>query len=448
MESRSEDRPAEAPRHCVLGAALALMALTSACATYGSAALTWDGASLLFGFLDTQSVSLPHHRFSVALFQVPALWASKVTSNVRVVELVYCALYTSVPCVSAWASWLAVRATRPRLVVFPLTWLCCGAVAGQLFFVTEALLAVNLAWPLLLVVVTGFSVGRLTWSALGVLLLFGLHPVSGPLLVLVAVSAVVCATAEQARRRELHAAASVLGALGAARIVMAFRDVYERSQADVQLADVWQSLHLPRAAVMAVTALPALVLTMQLAQRKARTLTFGLLLVALVVVLTALLPWAANVQAWRDELNFRFIAPLAALPFFVAALIALRVGRPSAALGLDDQLVCLGGALVFVGVLSVQTRLWFGLRQRLESTLASSESRCVSMNDTPEAALTALRWWTTPSYALLIQGRAPRSLLLAGDDCSREEHAEMIPVNPWYQRQRDTGWFDLRRTGL
>ena len=149
------------PQDGAVAVALGLLLLVACVATYCGAALTWDGSSLLFSVLDGQHLKLPHDRYSLVLFQLPVLLASKLTDQVRVLELVYGAAYTIVPFAVAYGAWRLVREERPRLVVWPLLWTCLGALPGQMFFVTESLLTLQGGWLLLLIVGTRFSRRRL-----------------------------------------------------------------------------------------------------------------------------------------------------------------------------------------------------------------------------------------------------------------------------------------------
>jgi hypothetical protein len=168
-------------------------------------------------------------------------------------------------------------------------------------------------------------------------------------------------------------------------------------------------------------------------------------------VVAALLPWARNTHAWQDALDYRFIAPFAAAPFLLGAAVHAITATPLSPkirLSTMDGWVALGCSSAFAAILVTECVAWFSLRRSIEPLLARSGG-CVSMYAIPACRGTALKWWPTPEFALTLQGRKPRTLLLAGRDCARKDLRTMIRVNPWYSRPRaGGGWFDLTETGL
>src|SRR5260221_10217460 len=94
---------------------LALPFVAAAVAIYTSAALSWDGAALLFTLLDLQRISIPFARATVALFEYPTLLLSRYSSDVRALEVAYGLGYAVLPAACALASWQIVRRTHPRL---------------------------------------------------------------------------------------------------------------------------------------------------------------------------------------------------------------------------------------------------------------------------------------------------------------------------------------------
>jgi hypothetical protein len=429
--------------HAALLASLAVAAV----ATYSGAALTWDGAALFFAFLDVQDLSLPHGRLSVALMQFPALFFSHHTTNVRALELVFGATYALVPVASLSASWLLLRAKYPRLIAWQFAWLCLGALPGQLFYVTESLIAVHVAWPLLFAVLTGVERRAVLPFLLGIAFLFELHPAAGLLFFVVGGAAAATALKDVPARRRLAAAALLLFAAGGARTWVSLHDPYELSQASADISRILQSLRLPHVALASAAVAPLALLLAHLVRPGSSAAPFGIVGVLYACFAAALLPWALRAGAWQDELNYRFVAPFAAAPFLsCAAVVALARPFAAATLTVRDGALSVLGTAIFALVLCVQCSVWLGMRRSLESVLSRSDA-CIPMNAVSVCRNTALRWWSTPSYALVIQGHAPRALLLPGNECRRRKLSRVVPVNPWYPRSRDTGWFDLTRTG-
>ncbi|HVU02168.1 MAG TPA: hypothetical protein VHE30_10460 [Polyangiaceae bacterium] len=444
---RSFRRARLPPPARLLAFAVALLAAVGAYAAFAGAPLSWDGASLLFAVLDTESPYLPHHRYSVALLQLPTLLFQRHTENVALLSFVFSLTFAAVPALSAFVSYRLVRDDHPRLAVWPILWLSLGAVFGQLFFVTESLILLAGAWPLLLVVLTRFSPPRVLLCAAIAAFAFDLHPASGPLLLLVGASAAALAFQGGPRRRSLVVAALLLAAFGFARIWVSLHDGYELSQARVDFREIWRSLRLPPAAVVASFAVVVCLVVASVVRPPRGEPLFGVMAAMLLVIAITMVRYANTPRLWQDGLNFRFLAPFAAAPFFLGASIAAVTTTPlNDRLSRKEALLALGAALVCTLVLGTQCRKWVALRRSLETAVLHS-SRCLSMNALPACRTTALKWWPTPSYALLVQGHAPRALLLPGTDCQKRKLDEVVFVNPWYPRSRNVGWFDLREAG-
>ena len=430
----------------LVGVALAFVLTVSVFATYAGAALSWDGASLLFAFLDVQDVSAPHGRWSVALLQLPTLLASRSTTDVRALELVYGASYTVIPPAALLLSWLTVHRTHPRLVVWHLLWLCFAALPGQLFFVTESLIAAHLAWPVLFAVLTGTSRAVLLPLALAAAFLFELHPAATLFLLLAFAAAAARAARDERHRARLLLIAATFVAAAVLRAWVSLHDPYEMQQASVPPWKIVASLRLPDIALAAAAVAPLALLVAQLVGVRMSGIATGIVFVLCACFVAGMGPWANDPHDWQDELNYRFVAPLVAAPFLLAAA-AVALARPAdTALRTADTRLCAALAVAYAAILSLQCVRWLGLRHGLESALA--DGSCTSMNAIPECRGTALRWWTTPSYALVVQGHAPAALVLPGKECRRRDLATVIPVNPWYERPRNVGWFDLTRAGL
>ena len=427
---------------------LGLLLVVAAIASYCGAALTWDGASLFFSVLDGQRFEVPHGRFSVALFELPVLLAAKLTSQVRILELVYGATYACVPLAAAWCCWRIVRTVRPRLILWPLLWICLGAMPGQLFFVTECIIAIHCSWPLLLVVGTGFSRRRWLLFLLLCPFLFFLHPISGPLFVGFSVLGFACAWKKPTGGGQLLAAA-LLAVLGVLRAVVTWRDAYERSAVRTPWGPIWRELRLPVTGLLAIVALVAVIAGIHrlapASRRHALRIAFG----AVGIAAASFVLWVLDSPRWQNALHYRLMAPIAAVPFFVAASTAiLRDPRARGDLRRGEGWLAMSAAGAYALVLGIQCVVWFHMRLALERQLVELPS-CVPVLSLPLCRDSALRWWPTPSYALIIQGRAPRRLLLHDGNCLRRDFDRSLVLTPFPgARPRDVGWFDLRKIGL
>jgi hypothetical protein len=428
-------------------AALVVVLGVALVGTWCGAALTWDGAASLFALIDAQDLAVSHAHLGVALLEYPTLLLSHHTKSVPALELLYGATYTVVPAVAVYASWTLLRSEHPRLLAWHFVWLCFGALPGQIFFSGESLIASHVTWPILFAVLTGLPRRAIVPFVLAVALLFELHPAASLLLCLVAGAAAATAVRNVERRKHLLAAAAFTFLTAAARAWVTLHDTYELSQASVEIGAEWDSLRIPLLAFGAAAAAPFALMLSQLVGPRAENASLGVLTSVAVCFAAVMLPWVSEPRAWQDAVNYRNFAPFVAAPFLVgAAATALATPPGRSTFTLPDALVCAGAATVFAALLTVQCVKWLDLRQSLERTLSRSTG-CLSMTSVRECRATALRWESTPFYALLIQGNSPHALLLPGNECKRARRAGTILLDASYARPREAGWFDLRKAG-
>jgi hypothetical protein len=204
-------------------------------------------------------------------------------------------------------------------------------------------------------------------------------------------------------------------------------------------------LRLPASGVVALGASLTAFIGTQFASGRARRVAGLSALLFVMAAAVAFAPWARDETAWRDALNYRFVAPFVFVPFAVGA--SVRIVADDTPLDLPDAALALGHAGFVALVVLLQSAGWVELRRGLEAELARKPRHCFPMWAIPECSDTALHWWPTPAYAIVLQGRTPSSLVLASGDCKRADFRDAIQVNPWYLRPRDRGWFDLSRAG-
>jgi hypothetical protein len=104
--------------------------------------------------------------------------------------------------------------------------------------------------------------------------------------------------------------------------------------------------------------------------------------------------------------------------------------------------------VIFLLVLSVQSTAWYNLTNILRATIIQSANGCLSLSSIDWLTRTPLDNWTTPSYSILLQGKAPKKLVLDSDGCTDAHFSEAVRIAPWDLRSRTGGWFDLRFSGL
>jgi hypothetical protein len=431
-----------------------------------SAPLAWDGAVYLFHLLDDQAPFVPHARIVNEPLQLPVLLLSRVTGNLTLLTLAFSAIYVSIPLLALALSWWAVRTRAPSLFVWPALGIGLGTLPGQFMFVSEANLAVQLFWPIGLAILTGLERRTLPLVAvLSPVILFS-HPIGVPLLIGAAVLAGLLAVWVGRPQRGRSAAETtdlgtrlwlatgsftVLAGLAVVRFAVT-RTSYESDQLSPEVLG-WTfgvAVAGPPLVALVLSWLAGLTLLMpdRVGQGRAVRLV-GLL--SLLGAAVTLLAWAADGARWTWALKFVYWAPLASLSFLGLATVDLLAHRAPGSGGRSPAWrwphrlrTARLAASAFALVLIVQSTVWADLKDRLGVALQQSEWSCVSMPALGWIEQTPLNSFATPSLSILLQGRMPERLALAGNACSTATFAEALPLDPFTTRPWDAGWFNLR----
>ena len=183
------------------------------------------------------------------------------------------------------------------------------------------------------------------------------------------------------------------------------------------------------------------------------------LLVPLMLAGAALVAWAIPPANWANCSEYRYWVAPVSMPFMAGAAVEALWLRKSPERRLQDlRLLALPlvGA-IFLLVLSIQCFQWRLVSRRFIGKLENSDLGCVSGSSIDSIRNTALDHWSVTLYAVELQGREPRTLLLPndlachffalrGDAVFIEQGAAFT-----YVRRRREGWFDFEgarsRTG-
>ncbi len=172
-----------------------------------------------------------------------------------------------------------------------------------------------------------------------------------------------------------------------------------------------------------------------------------------------MLRWAADRTRWADPINYRYLAPFIAAPLYLAcaieaiardkALAPTRASLPTNAFASKCvRRFMVAVALLSTSALSIQSILWFEMRGELRRAL-DGMAACTSPHTVPLLKNSALHSYAISAYAILVQGRTPRKLVLGAEACNAPTFKTEIRVFSWYTRPRTSDrWFDLRRAGL
>jgi hypothetical protein len=96
---------------------LLLFVVPLAFAVIFDAALTWDGAYLLFWTLDTGEPFVGNDRLLDAPIHRPVLWVNSLTDSMRVLRATFGVVHVITPLISLGLSWWVVRRVAPALII-------------------------------------------------------------------------------------------------------------------------------------------------------------------------------------------------------------------------------------------------------------------------------------------------------------------------------------------
>ena len=348
-------------------------------------ALSWDGSYFLVDVLDQGRPVMLHRRPTMMLFQVPAWLGSLVTSNTRVLGFLFTLPYVLVPLVVLWLSWLAVRGTRPALIVWPAIGIGLITLPGQAFFVSESVIAAQFVWPLVLALITGYRWNRWAFGAL-VALLFLLHPMTSLVLGTAAAVGFVVGWRRPADRTWAWRQAGVLLVVAVARQILTSAGIDSEVPKRADIVAQWRHAvnGVPLAVVLLTTVGGAALLIGW--RRRDRAVGARPVHVALIswtgmLLLVAagglMIGWGSSTRAWWQALDYRSFVLVFALPLVVWALLdgvlPQGSGEPTPSEGRSRGLapptaafvVAFSGA-VFSAVLIGQSVGWHRLVTRLD----------------------------------------------------------------------------------
>src|SRR5918996_5328954 len=87
-------------------------------AAVSGAAMSWDGSYVLFKILDLQSPFPAHGRFVNIPLHWIVLLASRLTSDLTILQMVFGLVYASIPFLALVISWWVVRGHAETLFIW------------------------------------------------------------------------------------------------------------------------------------------------------------------------------------------------------------------------------------------------------------------------------------------------------------------------------------------
>ena len=424
----------------------ALVMLALGIATLVNAPLSFDGAFFFFRVLDAHRCFAFHGRPINIPLQVPMLVAAHFTENMRVLRLAYCASYASIPLVGLGTAWLVCRSQRAAIFIWPAISICVVGVLGQFFFQSEAIMAATLLWPALLVVLVGAPSAIVALVAISSILATAAHPFAAPLLAVIVLAAIAVAVRRPPTRKRSIGFALFFGVLLLAR-VFAPLDPWERHELAIgTLLGTFLRSVLGWPLLAIAFALMGALVCLAFPRRLARRC----LLAALALAGISACLWSIRSENLTSCVDFRFWVPSLSILLMSGAIfddLRWRSSSECQRRSVRITALPLAGA-IFLAVLSIQCMQWELLGQRLRVELMISNRGCADWHAIRGLRDTALSFWSTPFYAVELQGRKPRTLLLPDDfSCqffALNGDAILADQDSFrYVRRHGEGWFDF-----
>ena len=462
-----------------------------------------DGSSYLLEILVSHPhTAVRHHRFSALLVQAPVTIFNRAARHglddaerVKMVRIVFCAAYASVPLVALIASWLVVRKERPDLFIWPATIVLLVNLVN-FSSVSELIIAMQAACPLMLAAYIDPASPRSRLLAiLTVPLIFFLHALGAVLLLAIAAGLAIVARRRPDAKRPALIMAGVLTAAALLRVAASFWTLnpYERDLLEpAHATDYMVVTTIENVAFLIAACLGPIALAMwrtrwrRPALAAATVAILGIAAVRMPDNLRSLDHWGAwgllSISAAAAVVNFTrrdaggsspTAFPLAAGLLWTAALLSmsqyfaqsihfpLKTGLAilaavilTVAAAFDSTRriepvetswrsgFLLNAAGIFVVVTLCKSLIWNAAMERLRDGLDAAAESCVERNDAQFAWLdhgsaAILDNWALTSLAL-VEWRGERArLLLDPEACADYYETGAIRVDPWTVVRRE-----------
>jgi hypothetical protein len=404
---------------------LAVFAIPLVVAVFTDAALTWDGAYLLFRTLDTGIPIIPHDRLLDAPIHRPVLWVNAFTNSLPVLRATFGVVHVITPLIVLALSWWVVRKDAPALIIWPVLSIGLATLPGQINFISEGIKTNQLIWPILLAVLIGLPARAIPMLAVVSVAIMFLHPASVLMLAAVSAAALVVGSLQPGNRDRLYPVAICIFAAAVLRYGM-IADKYETDSMSVEIMRrQWRNAAMGLPGISLALTFLVMVLIIAAGATKSFSRELRVLVIGLVALAGGvLMPWALEPARWWDALEFRGpanVVTLAAAGFaFLDAIWAIWTrGNCQRAVPEIRLQAARAIAVGFAIVLSTQCIMYGRTIEKMNDALAASPGRCLSLSQLPDMPESPLNLWSTPSLSLLYQGWRPSRIVLQDGGCEQ-----------------------------
>ncbi len=443
----------------------ALMIAAFVLAAISGAALAWDGSYHFVKALDTRQTFIPHSRLITYPMHTLTIFVSQYVENFSILRAVFGLAYAVVPLGSLALCWWIVRRKAPSLFVWSALGIGLGTLPGQFALMVEATLAVQLFWPVVMIILTRIETQHVPLLFLLSIIMIFTHPFSIPLLATGVLLMIIVGFFDRQARRKMWLLALVfivLAALAAFRLSQtALSYESERLSLDYIIFSFRNSIRGYSIAALIIAWIVALLIAARPMMFRLRQWVLARAYVSwefigLATAGVLFVVWSINPQRGSAVIDYRHWVLAGSLPFFaLATLESLRRRRQTArrvrAEWNHRSQIVLGVGVVCLLTLALQSVGWVQITQRLQQTMAQSPTACISASSIEWLDRTPLNHFSLPSYSLALQGRTPEKIVLSGDACTETDMTTGFPLaDDWDWQMWEGGWFDLSRlqTGI
>lgn len=412
--------------------------------------MTYDGSYYLYASLTDGSPMVPNSREIHGLAERVPLLLSQFTRDPGLLQASFGVTYALITIAAVVAAWWVVKDRARHLFVWAALGILIAPLPGQLAFISDGAIVMQLAWTLWLVALLGVRPRDLLAIIPFTVLIFISHPTGFVLFGITAGLALFRRGVGWPTRLFWAGVWLVISAAAYLRFA-AIATPYERQQLslNVMFNEFFSSVFgYPLLSLICAWMIGLLLLRPRLV---ARWPVFGRLpdvspRIPLVGLTLFLAVWAVVFPRWTNVLGWRFYVIPMSFPFLVYAVLDLWLPtvRPTPS-PRKNWVIRLGA--VFALTLGIQAVLLFGLIQQLRTTLADSPTACID-TEHPDAGWiywTTFNHWGIASLSMILQGTQPEKIILIHTLCADAPLETGVPIASWDVRRWDTGWFDMSR---
>lgn len=358
--------------------------------------LAWDSSAYLYQLLASGSPFTPHGRLIDVPLQAPALLVAKADPgpDLTGARLAFALAYAAVPAIAILSCWWILHGRNTALLLWPALGIGMTLLPGLANFGSEAMIAVELSWPILCAATIGIRRREAPLVAVLAVAVALSHPF-GPALLCVAA---MIAWANARVGREFPPLLAVMALMSATWFVMnlnsyqvaAARPIALRRSFDVAVAGA------PLIALMFLYASAALMHACRTRlgdrARVARSLAWlaggGIAAAAAFLVI-----WSIDSATWRNASEYRTWAIFTSVPLFAFLWLERRRDPPrEGRVRKSREAAILAAAVCAASVITLQSIGWNELTTRLQTVMDERRpSACIDSESVPWVRLVATR---------------------------------------------------------